>query len=163
MSWAIRICRAKPNPAGKDSGPGANKEQQLLGEWVDLQNTGDGAVRLSSLHLCDNQFSQFCALIKENVIYWNGRADQILSPGQVVRVHTGKSSYSLYMLSGDSSGVHLHAYAESGNFILNNRCGDTISVYWKGEDGAWHFEDKAKYAPNVPDGKILLRQGEWLV
>lgn len=176
MSWAITISRAKPNPAGKDSGWGANREQQLLGEWVDLVNTGDAEVRLSTLHLANTQFSQFCQPVRENVVYWSGRADQVLKPGQTLRVHTGRSSYASLMAYDDASGpqlhsalayanagVIIHAFAESGNFVLNNRCGDVISVLWKGNDGAWHSEDRVKYAPNPQEGRILVRQGEWLV
>ena len=164
MSWKIEICRAKPNPVGKDRAAwGSPRQEQLLGEWVDLRNIGDTPVTLSTIHLGDIEFSQNCIPAKNSTIYWKGSSTQSLSPQQILRVHAGKSLYSSSMLDEDRVGAHLHAYAEKGNFVLNNRCGDVISVWWIGNDGKWHEEDKANYDPNLPEGAILTRVGSKLI
>lgn len=73
MSWKILVYRAKPNPAGKDRAYGYPQQQQLLGEWVDLQNTGDASVSLSSLHLYHENFlSRECRIKISHII---GRAN----------------------------------------------------------------------------------------
>lgn len=164
MSWKIEIYQAKPNPAGKDrTAWGSPRQEQLLGEWVDLRNVGDTSVPLSISHLSDIEFSQNCVPTKNPAIYWNGSSAQSLSPGQIVRVHTGKSVYSLSMLNEDRVGVHLHAYAEKGNFVLNNKCGDIIRVWWKSSDGKLNREDEAAYDPNPAEGSILKRVGNKLI
>jgi hypothetical protein len=163
MSWVIKISKAKPNPVGKDSSYGAQRQQQLLGEWVDLQNIGDESVALSRLYLAHTEFLTNCMPKDKPTIYWNGQSDQVLNPSQIVRVHTGKSAYSIYIKAVDSNGVHQHAFAESGNFVLNNDCGDIISLWWKDKNDEWQREDFSKYAPAPPEGRILVRQGEWLV
>lgn len=164
MSWQILICRAKPNPAGKDRTPlGGPRQEQLLGEWVDLQNTGDASVNLSTLHLSNFEFLSGCVRKENPTIYWDGSADEKLAPNQILRVHTGKSLYSASMLNEDRNGVNLHAYAEKGNFVLNNKCGDILGVWWKDRDGKWHNEDTASYDPNPPEGAILRRIGPKLM
>lgn len=163
MSWKILIYRAKPNPAGKDRVSGYPQQQQLLGEWVDLQNTGDAAVNLSTLNLCHVQFSNQGVPEDKPTIYWTGKYGEVLNPGQVLRVHTGKSEHAGSMAYNDAQGVHLHAFAEKGNFVLNNNYGDVISVWWKGQDGKWNKEDAAGYDPNPPEGVILKRVGDKLI
>lgn len=163
MSWKIEIHRVKPNPQGKDKAGAYPKPEQLLGEWVDLKNTGDSSVSLGTLHLANNHFDANCKVTKADVTYWNGSASVSISPGQTVRVHSGKSSASWAMNLEDKSGVDLHSYAERGNFVLNNKCGDTLSVWWKSSDGKWHEEDRASYDANPTEGKILKRSGNKLV
>ena len=67
------------------------------------------------------------------------------------------------MRQEDQAGVHLHAYAEKGNFVLNNKCGDTLSVWWKANDQTGNKDDEAGYAPNPPDGAVFVRSGPKLV
>ena len=162
MSWKVQIMRAKPNPAGKDKARGTPIPAQLLGEWVDLKNVGDGSVNFSTLHLADSEFTHSCAITKQAVIYWNGGSGQ-LSPGEIVRVHTGRSSESYLMAAEDRLGVHYHAYAERGSFVLNNVCGDNLSIWWKDSNGNWNQEDLASYDMNPPEGEILQRVGSKLV
>ncbi len=161
--WKILVYRAKPNPAGKDRAYGYPQQQQLLGEWVDLQNTGDTSVSLSSLHLYHVEFSAQGVPNKDLAHYWTGKYGEVLNPGQIVRVHTGKSEYASGMAYNDSQGVHLHSFAEKGNFVLNNNYGDAISVYWKDKDGKWRKEDGAAYDPYPPEGVVLRRVGDKLI
>jgi len=163
MSWKILVYRAKPNPAGKDRVSGYPQQQQLLGEWVDLQNTGDGSVNLSTLNLCHMQFSSQGVPEEKPKIYWTGKDREVLNPGQTLRVHTGKSAYASAMAYNDAHGVDLHSFAEEGNFVLNNDYGDTISVWWQGEDNKWYREDAASYDPNPPEGVVLKRSGYKLI
>jgi hypothetical protein len=162
MSWKIEIHRAKPNPTDKDKAGGYPKPEQLLGEWVDLKNTGDASVSLSTLHLANNEFDATCKVTKAAVIYWNGESGVTLSPGKTVRVHSGRSSDSALMKSEDKEGVDLHAYAGKGNFILNNKCGDTLTVWWKTSEGKWIEDDRASYDANPQEGKVLRRSGSKL-
>ncbi|HMO49582.1 MAG TPA: hypothetical protein PKE26_03330 [Kiritimatiellia bacterium] len=160
MAWTMRIERAKPNPLGKDkTGAGYPKLNQLLGEWVDLKNIGDQSVDLSQLHLAHLEFSAGCKPKERPVIYWNGKAGTILGPGQVARIHTGRSSDSHQMDLVDQFGADIHSYAESGSFVLNNDCGDVMSVWWKDREGNLHRDDAAGYDPNPPEGAILTRVG----
>lgn len=164
MSWKVQIIKAKPNPYGKDRTYGGSaKHEKLLGEWVDLKNIGDDSVNLSVLNLCHTEFSGNCVPNEKPSIYWTGPTGKYLQPQEIVRVHTGYSQYSHLMSSEDRSGVHYHAYAERGNFVLNNDCGDLISVWWKDRSGNWQQEDKAGYSPNPPEGAVLIRSGNLLV
>lgn len=161
MSWKIEIHRAKPNPTGKDKAGNTPIASQLLGEWVDLKNIGDAAVSLSSLHLANREFDGNCRVKTNAQIYWTGPSNVSLISGQIVRVHTGRSRDAASMRAVDQQDVHCHAYAEKGNFVLNNRCGDTLSVWWKhGEN--WHKNDESAYAPNPAEGKVLQRLGNGL-
>lgn len=135
MSWQIQITKAKPNPAGKDKTKWTPKPEQLLGEWADLKNVGDANVSLSAIHLAHREFAAGCVLKDAPVIYWNG-PNTVLKVGETVRVHTGRSGDSWAMAAVDKSGVEHHAYAEKGSFVLNNDCGDGLSVWWKDQDGS---------------------------
>jgi hypothetical protein len=164
MSWKIEIHRAKPNPVGKDKSGNNPIASQLLGEWVDLKNTGDAAVDLSHLNLAHREFDDKCIAKAEPKIYWSGSRGVILQPSQIVRVHTGRRRDATLMNAVDQNGVHVHEYAESGSFVLNNKCGDTLSVWWQSDaDKKWHLEDTASYAANPSEGKLLQRVGDKLV
>lgn len=158
MSWKIEIHRAKPNPTGKDKAGNIPIASQLLGEWVDLKNTGDAPVALSTLHLANTEYNEHCVAKPNPVTYWNGEAGVSLQPGEVLRVHTGRKRDASLMAAEDKSGVHKHSYADKGSFVLNNRCGDNLSVWWKHGD-TWNKDDSAGYSPNPPEGKILNRMG----
>jgi hypothetical protein len=57
----------------------------------------------------------------------------------------------------------VHAYAEKNQFVLNNLCGDRITLFWVDADNKAHFLDAADYDPNPPEGAILVRRGDRLV
>lgn len=162
MSWKIQIYRAKPNPTGKDKVKNHPIPSQLLAEWVDLSNVGDTGVKFSTLNLAHSEFAPGCQIKPNPTLYWKGDSDLVLMPNQIVRVHTGYYSQSHLMHPDDKSGVHYHAFAERGNFVLNNDCGDVISVWWKSAN-EWHRDDYAGYASNPPEGQILYRNGDKLV
>ena len=60
----------------------------------------------------------------------------------------------------DRDGVNYHAWANSGSFVLNNDCGDTLRL-WANING-WKLIDSAGYSPNPPEGAILVRRGDKL-
>lgn len=165
MSWKIEIHRAKPNPTGKDKAKNsAPTAEQLLAEWVDLKNTGDGSVNLSDINLSNFRFDANCKRHESPTIYWTGKSTDVLQVGKIVRVHTGKSSQSASMLAADRNGADIHAYADSGNFILNNKCGDVLGVWYKKTtDRSWGKDDGASYDPNPREGAILVRAGLKLI
>lgn len=164
MSWQIQIHKAKPNPQGKDKPRYGQPDQaQLLAEWVDLKNIGDAGVSLSRLHLAHIEFDEHGQPKQNPTIYWNGPASDTLMPGKTVRVHTGKSSGSAQMHQTDRVGPDLHSYAERTNFALNNKNGDTLSVWWRTAEKEWKKEDQAPYDPNPAEGAIQVRQGAKLV
>lgn len=164
MSWKIEIHRAKPNPTGKDKSGNCPIAGQLLAEWVDLKNTGDAPVLLSTLNLAHREFGENCTVKSEATIYWTGQAGVALQPGQIVRVHTGHRRDAALMNAIDQNGANVHDYAESGMFVLNNKCGDSLGVWWKTEaDNQWRKEDATSYGANPIEGKILQRLGAILI
>jgi hypothetical protein len=159
MSWTIQIYRAKPNPAGKDRAKtsGATPEQ-LLAEWVDLKNIGDQSVTLSWLNLSNFHYDNNCKREDSPTIYWTGESTDVLGVGKIVRVHTGRASQSASMLAADRAGADLHVFANRGNFILNNKCGDVLGVWYKStQDKSWLKDDGTYYDPNPGEGAVLVR------
>lgn len=159
---SLQIYKAKPNPAGKDKAGNYPKAEQLLGEWVDIKNNGTSEINLSGLTLCHTEFEPGCKPKPKPSIYWTASPGTKLKAGEIIRVHTGKSIYWALMKSQDATGVNHHAFAESGSFVLNNDCGDGLSIWWKRQD-SWQKVDKASYRPYPPEGAVLIRSGGFLV
>jgi len=164
MSWQIQIIQAKPNPSGKDRSRYGANPTQLLGEWVDLKNLGDTDVHVSCLHLAHREFDGQCRPTSTSPsIYWTGGGSDVLRPGQTVRVHTGNLSNFGQMTQADKLGMDFHSYADRSSFVLNNKCGDDLSVWWKTNDDKWQKEDSASYDPLPPEGAVLVRSGQKLI
>jgi hypothetical protein len=155
------VYRAKPNPIGKDKSKNNPIAKQLLGEWVDVRNTSQGVLNFANVSLAHVEYGPGCSNPKTK-IYWSGNASIQLKPGQVLRVHTGKSNDAAQMASEDSAGADHHAYAESGAFILNNDCPDRPSL-WRSVNKEWQELDGAEYSAKPTEGKILTRSGNRLV
>ena len=160
---STHIYRAKPNPAGKDTYQHRPLPRQLLGEWVDIYNDGSQAVSLGYCWLAHQEFTGNCVPKENFTIYWQGKPNETLRPGEVIRVHTGKQADASLMLDVDRAGVHLHSFAESGLFVLNNGCGDTLTIWTKDSAGRWVRLETASYGSNPPEGRILTRSGAKLV
>lgn len=161
MSKKLLITQAKPNPIGKDkTSSGQSKPEQLLGEWVDIKNIGTEAILLSSIELYHTMFDDECKTTGRIEKYWSG-SDNELNPDQTIRVHTGKYSDRHLMAEIDRKGVEWHGYANRDNFVLNNRCGDRITVTWLDSNNK-RASDTAYYRPNPPEGAILRRVGDVL-
>jgi hypothetical protein len=56
----------------------------------------------------------------------------------------------------DKGTVAWRAFAERDNFVLNNKCGDTVYV-------TWNSKDAASYDPNPAEGRVLKRVGSKLI
>ena len=163
MNNTLFIQRAKPNPLGKDTSHHVPKPEQLQGEWVVLLNSGGVALNLGNYSLANRQFDSHCVPKPQPEIYWSGDPTKILAPGENVRIHTGRSADWWAAQAEDKTGVNYHSFAERGSFVLNNRCGDTISLWTKDRAGNWQCVDSATYDPNPPEGAILERSGSKLV
>jgi len=151
------IQRAKPNPAGKDTNRHKPLAAQLLGETVDIENTDTKPVNLGKCRLAHTEFDAQGRAKPQPVIYWTGAAIE-LKPGEMVRIHTGKSKDVAEMHAEDKNGVHHHTYAESHSFVLNNKEGDKLYLY-----SETALLDSASYDPAVGEGVTLIRKGDKLV
>lgn len=139
------ITRALPNPMGKDRTPSHQvTNHQLVGEWVEFTNTGGQALNLQGLSLHHYTFNQACSKTGEDqVTSFSGT----LAAGQSIRVHTGAGT-------GQWEGSVFHFYLGKGNFIWNNRCGDTVVLRF---GQTQELEDWASYAANPAEGAVLTR------
>lgn len=162
MSKILQIVKAKPNPAGKDKVFGTPKAEQLLSEWVDVKNVGTESIQFSSMSLTHTEFNNLCRATGNVDTYWKSSGDKFLQPGQVIRIHTGRLSDEHLMNPNDKKGCDWHGYANRGNFVLNNACGDILTVAWRDSYGVMQ-KDTVSYDPNPPEGAILERKGNKLV
>lgn len=159
----LQVSQAKPNPTGKDKySSGISKPEQLLGEWVDVKNIGNEAVPLSSLKLSHRTFLSNCTYTGRDEAYWVGSGIDLLQPNKTIRIYTGRRSDAPLMNPADRLGADLFAFAEKSNFVLNNKCGDTITVTWQSTYGTSQ-SDAASYDPNPPEGVVLKRNGSKLI
>ena len=163
---SLQIIQAKPNPAGKENGKepddaGARPPEAVFGEWVDVKNVGDDAINFQTMQLRHALFDEDCNTTGELELYWIGDNGNLLKPGQILRIHAGRREDAHLMPPEDQAGADWHGYAESDNFILNNRCGDKIVLSWQDAVDQVH-QDWACYSPNPPVDLILKRSGNLL-
>lgn len=152
----LLIWRAKPNPAGKDKSQQTPKPSQLNGEWVELKNDTSATVKLEGIQLAHTLYDSTGKPEPKPEDYWTGAKGLTLGAGEVLRIHTGRSADASSMLLEDSGGTDKHAFAEHGNFKLNNKEGDVLYLYASASD-------KASYLPDVREGAVLTRVGDKLV
>jgi hypothetical protein len=163
MSLSLLIYQTKPNPTGKDHTPnGAAKPEQLLGEWVDIENNGSESIMFSKIQLHHTLFNELCQTRGETEVYWSAEGTGLLKPGQVLRVHSGRHRDKSLMSELDDAYADWHAYAERDHFVLNNRCGDIVVATWQDEEGR-NYKDAASFAPNPLEGVILRRSDHQLI
>lgn len=164
MSRELQIFRAKPNPAGKDKAGSYPKPEQLLGEWVDIKNVGTESAPFSTMKLTHTLFNDYCQLTGRTETYFTGSSTdtQALAPGQVLRIHTGRKSDEGRTKDEDKVSRDWFNFANSDQFKLNNKCGDTIVVTWKDSYGR-DLQDAAEYDRDQAEGAVLVRSGSKLV
>jgi hypothetical protein len=163
MSTQLQVFRAKPNPIGNDKTTGGvPKPEQLLGEWVDINNIGTESVPFSRMELSHALYGSRCEVTGRREAYWTGSGASSLEPGRVIRIYTGQKAHESLMSPVDRGEVEWRAFAERSNFVLNNQCGDVISIAW--HDGRGNrYSDTVSYRANQPEGAILTRVGTELV
>lgn len=155
MSKILIITAAKPNPAGKDKAGNVPKAEQLLAEWVDIQNNGTEAILFSSISLTHTLFDASCRSNGRTENYWSNGADSLLT-GQTARIRTGCYADRQLINPNDDQGNSWNCFANCDNFVLNNRCGDVLTVFWTDSLGN-RRSDTVSYDANPPEGAVLKR------
>jgi hypothetical protein len=164
LSLSLRIYQAKPNPVGKRGNDRTDRtrDELLLGEWVDIENNGIELITFSRIQLHHTLFNELCQTSGQTKKYWSAEGTGLLKPGQILRVHTGRHQDRGMLSEADEDDADWHAYAERADFVLNNRCGEVIVLTWQDEEGR-EYKDVASYAPNPPEGAVLIRSDNQLV
>lgn len=160
MRKSVKLLRAKPNPVGKDKILGIPKAEQLLGEWIDIKNTGTEAIKLSDIFLSHTKFNNKCEMIGTDC-FWIGR-NNFLHPERIIRVHTGNISDEHLMRQEDKINGGWCSFANRDNFVLNNRCGDILTLTWR-DFNSFPQAETVSFEANQPEGAILVRVGNNLV
>lgn len=154
----LRTFRLKPNPAGKDKNKyGGATPAQLGGEWVDIKNTDSSPVNLEGVTLYHVAFVNGRASHWERIIAFTG----VLQSGAVARVHAGSGPMSA-LNPEDLRGADNHIFTQRDSYVWNNVEGDT-SRLTEPASGSEIDIEKVGYAPNPPEGVVLVRAGEALV
>ena len=159
----LYIYRAKPNPLGKGARIDRPQPEQLLGEWVDLQNISNQPVSVRGLWLAHHEVAGDGTSKPEYTCYWQAHYSDDLHPGQVLRVHTGKSADWKLAHTEDQEGAEFFAFAGKSSFVLNYPHGDTITLWSKDSKNEWVLEDMVSYGPELPEGAVLTRTGDKLI
>ena len=137
-----------------------SKPEQLLAEWVDIKNVGTEAVPFSTISLSHTLFDENCRNTNRTEIYWTGGSES-LQPNKAIRVCTGDLRDKHLINPSDDTGNDWNSFAYKDNFVLNNRCGDTITVTWNNSVGN-RQSDIASCDANQLEGTILGRNGNKL-
>ncbi len=105
-----------------------------------------------------------------HVAFVNGKASHwelvtgftgTLESGKVVRVHSGSGPVSVFAAE-DLRGADHHMFTKRDQYVWNNAEGDTSRLTEK-VGGNEVETDKASYAPNPPEGVVLVRSGRSLI
>ena len=153
----LAIVRIKPNPVGKDR-PGHSRPsaEQLAGEWVDFRNDSGRALSLNNVGLYHVAYPPNAQPYWTRITGFIG----VLQPSQIVRVHAGQKRDLSIIRQEDKVGAHHHAFTGEDAYVWNNRQGDRPRLL---NESANAEIDQAWYAPNPPEGVVLVRQGDQLV
>lgn len=140
----LLITRTLPNPAGKDRTPGhLVNNDQLNGEWIEFRNSTQKTLTIDGVSIAHHTFNSYCRQTDEDVLTsFTGP----MPAGSSIRLHTGAGQPW-------DEGTIRHLYLGRGNYVWNNRCGDTALL--RVADGG--LIDQASYDPNPPEGTILNR------
>ena len=138
----LTVIRIKPNPAGKDRpGHGAPSPSQLAAEWADFRNDDTRDASLADVSMWHRSFAP-------------GREPEW------VRVHSGENRDLSILRPEDYSGAEYHVFTGRDAYVWNNREGDTALLF---HETTRETIDKASYAPNPPEGAVLVRSRDQLV
>lgn len=151
---SLKIIKAKPNPAGKDRIGNFTPQAQLAGEWVDIKNTGQQEMNLGNIRLYHYAY-------RPNGNEWEivRYFSEILPPGKIIRVHSGKEISPGLMRIEDFVGADYHVFSDK-NYVWNNDKKDYPRI-WNAATKQWL--DKTYYDAFPPEGKILQRVNNKLI
>jgi hypothetical protein len=157
----LRIVQLKPNPAGKDLSILGARPSQLAAEWVDIKNDHSIAVEMSAVALYHRAYVGFSTDWKwAAVVADDAKITGLLSAGQTLRVHSGRVRTIAVIRPEDLVGADVHCFTGRDAYIWNNGRADTAAI-WRPQGEV--FVDSAEYAPQPPEGVVLVRSGDWLV
>ncbi len=154
---SLFIIRLKPNPAGKDRpAHGRPTPTQLAAEWVDFRNDAGQPVALGGVALYHLSYAPGRAPQWQRVTGFTGT----LPAGQIVRVHAGQVRDLSVIAADDRAGADHHVFTGEDAYVWNNREGDSPLLQ---NETTRQTIDRSSYAPNPPEGVVLVRQGDQLV
>ena len=155
---SLQPFRLKPNPVGKDKNKNGTATQAQLGaEWVDIKNTGYATVSMDGVKIHHVAFANGKPSHWELITSFTGT----LAPGKVIRLHSGSGPVNL-LHQDDLVGADIHLFTSRNSYVWNNAEGDT-SRLTENENGREVETDQAGYAPNPPEGIVLVRSGNRLI
>lgn len=155
----ISVYRIKPNPTGKDRDRyGSPSAAQLGGEWVDLRNSGSQALNTSGVGLYHLAYPSSGGKPEYRLVV--NLPDCSLKPGEVLRVHSGRTRAISVLNADDRNGADWHSFTGEDAYVWNNREGDAPALF---EYAIKETIDSASYDPYPPEGTTLYRQGAKLV
>lgn len=153
----LQISRIKPNPRGKDrTRLGHASPEQLGAEWVDVRNAGGSVAELGGIQLCHRAYSDDGTSRMTVVTSLSGQ----LGSGRTIRVHAGQHRGEGVLRHEDQIGADRHVFTGTDQYVWNNEEGDTAALFDTGQE---RYVDEASYAPNPPEGIVLVRSGDRLV
>lgn len=153
----LTITRIKPNPTGKDRPPhGGPTAEQLAAEWVDFRNDSGRTLSLDGVALYHIVYSTSGRATWSRIMGFKGT----LKPSEIVRVHSGRDRGLAVIRAEDRAGATYHLFTGNDAFVWNNRQSDRPRL--KNESTNQEI-DQAWYAPNPPEGAVLVRVGDQLV
>lgn len=153
----LTIVRIKPNPTGSDRpGHGGPTAAQLAAEWVDFRNDSGHDVALDGVSLWHLTYAPGRPRGWKRVQDFTG----MLPNAKIVRVHAGQKRDLSVIRAEDMAGAEYHVFTGDDAYVWNNKQGDRPLLY---KEAAKETIDQAAYAPNPPEGFVLVRQGDQLV
>jgi hypothetical protein len=154
----LKVQQAKPNPAGKDRiRTLATPEQQLAGEWIDIQNVHHNALNLNGLQIYHTAYKLSGS--EWEIVYEFNFQNFALPANTTLRLHSGGHLDINRLLPVDREGADYHAFTGK-NYVWNNTKRDDPLIW---NPTMKEKIDQAYYEPPVPDGKILKRYQNQLI
>jgi hypothetical protein len=151
----LMIIRIKPNPIGKDRPPHGGPTPALLGgEWVDFRNDTGQDVSLNAVGLWHLAYAPPSARVAA-VMTFSGT----LPARKIVRVHAGQKRDLSAIRAEDLAGPDYHVFTGRDAYVWNNKPCDSPLLF---NETTRETIDKASYAPNPPEGVVLVRMGDQL-
>lgn len=153
----LTIIRIKPNPAGKDRPPhDGPTPAQLAAEWVDFRNDEGQDVVLNGVSLWHLTYAPGREPQWAKIQTFSGQ----LPAAEIVRVHSGRKRALSVVRSEDLAGADHHVFTGEDLYVWNNKQGDKPLLFF---EAARKTIDQTSYAPNPPEGVVLVRAGDRLV